>query len=156
MKKFIVFIITAIILAVGTSFTAKAQYVYPQQTTEQGQVVQQKPINILQLPEYKAAQDKERKGKTLTFVGLGMQVVGAGLMFVPTQTSYTYEDRYGAAFVTETNQVGVVCTLIGAASAIAGSVMEVVGICKWINGATTIRDIRIAYSLSNGGIVVAF
>jgi hypothetical protein len=156
MKQFIVFLITVIILTVATNFTANAQYaVNPPQANEQGQVIQQR-INLFDIPEYRSAQERARKGQTLFWVGLGTQVVGAGLACVPIAKKEVYYD-YGHTYQSQTiSSIGVTCGIIGGVSAIAGSVMEIVGLCKWLNGRAIIRDYQIAYSLSNGGIVIAF
>ena len=155
MKHFITILSTIILMAVA-SYTARAQYAYQiPQTTEQGQVVQQ-PFNLTQLPEYQEAKQKENKGRTLFFVGLGTQVVGAGLMLVPVARTDTYYNYGSTTTHTEVSGLGMSCFFIGCASVIAGSTMEIIGLCKWMNGVATIRDLRIAYAVTGNGIVVTF
>lgn len=154
MKKII--LITTIILAISTSFTAKAQYAYPPQAQEQEHIAQQK-ISLFEMAEYKDAKVKERKGKSLFFSGLGAQLGGAAIMGLTTLVAYERietDSYYSQGWYW--NDADSVLFVVGGLSAIAGSVMEVIGLCKWIDASSTIKDLRINYAIGGGGIVVTF
>ena len=148
--KHIITIIATIALFVATSVTANAQYAIPVQNNG----VQTERPNLLQMPEYLEAQKREKAGRTNFFIGLGLQTVGTGLLFVPTAT-YTRNIEQGYE-TREATGLGVICPLIGGVFVLTGTVFEIVGLCKWIGGATTMRDLRIAYAFSGNGIVVTF
>lgn len=140
MKHFITFI--ALILALTlTSFTAQAQYAYSRVTPEQGVV--QSPQDFLLSPEYQAAKGMERTGMTEFYVGLGIELLGVVIVSVPL-LDITNSDLLTPSLI------------IGGLTSTAGAIVAIAGACKWYKGAMEIRDLRIEYSIQNGGVVVTF
>jgi hypothetical protein len=134
-------------------FKANAQYITEPLRPESSSV---QKVNLFALPEYRLAQEKSNKGRTLFFVGLGAQVAGTALMLVPTSKTTTIEDNH--SFYTETTLLpfGAGCFVIGGITTLTGTILEIIGAVKWINGTVAMRDLRIAYALNGNGVVLMF
>lgn len=143
MKKFIVFIITAIMLMATATITASAQYAYAYKIpTAREMVVQQSDgqlIPFTETKEYKEAKRLRDKGMGEAFVGLGVELASATIMML----SSNFDDEE-------------VAMLIGGIGVGLGAVVCIVGSCRWAKGETRIRDLRLSYALSGNGIVVTF
>ena len=139
MKNFIVFVVTAIVIAFGASFNANAQYVYPkteqnEQTMQQGQ--QSVPfINFMDTQEYKDAKRLRDKGMGEAFIGLGVELAGLTAMMLSDE------------------DVPMVLGTIGVGG---GAILCIVGCCRWVKGETRLRDLRLAYTMTGNSIVVTF
>lgn len=143
-------IVTIIVVFVSFSFSniASAQCV-------------NKPISesstatsIYELQEFKDAMAKESKGRNTFFIGLGTQVISTALLCVPITTRETGFDENSQYVIEKTNGLGACCAIVGSIGFIVGSTMEITGLCKWINGASTKRDIMLMCSLNK--VVVTF
>ncbi len=155
MKKFVTLIITAFIISVAASFTAKAQYV--SDSTEQSAMIQRIKIGLYDLPQYQEAKEDVRSGKTLFFVGLGCAAVGGAIV----GSAPALAEREGYRSIYDGNheyQSGEsdVALIGGSLIAATGIVLNIVGISKWAQGAATIRELKFAYMFSGNGLVISF
>lgn len=108
---------------------------------------------MLQTIEWQKASKKERAGKTLFYSGLVTQVIGSCLFLVPTQNEEVRYEFNGGGFASS-NSAGQMAWVIGGAAIIGGSVMEIIGICKWSSGHSDKRDLIMEYGL--GTFVIRF
>lgn len=156
MKKFIMFVIAVLVLAVAASFTMHAQYI--SDSVEQSPAIQQQKVNFYDLPQYQEAREDVRNGKTLFFTGLGCAVVGGTIvglspMLIRHDINYGQHGEISEYW----NDGGSSVALIGGSViAATGVVLNIIGTCKWARGAGMIRDLRFAYMLSGGGLVISF
>ena len=141
MKKFIVFIVTAIVLMLTASVSVSAQYVYKIPTAKE-MVVQQSDgqlIPFTETTEYKDAKRLRDKGMGESFVGLGVELAGLTIMML----SDNFDDEE-------------VAMLMGGIGVGLGAIVSIVGSCRWIKGETRLRDLRLQYAMSGNGIVITF
>lgn len=77
-----------------------------------------------------------QKGRDIFFIGVGTQVLGGLLIYVPSITGNPNNES----------------TIAGGLIAIAGTIIEICGIHKWEVGTNNLRDIRIM-AAANGFII---
>jgi hypothetical protein len=148
MKRFV--FITIIFFGIFSNCNiAKAQYAT---STQQA-------VSIFDNPQYKHAQQKVKKGKTLFFTGLGLQALGAINMAISPvidEAGYVYGPNGPEYHRAEYSDASTFCMVFGVASAITGTVLETIGGIKWLSGSSTIKDLRFEYAVRGNGIVITF
>lgn len=156
MKKIIFALIISLVTMFAFSNTAKAQYI-DDNTFANNSYIRTKAM--VSSAQWQRAIHNEKAGKTMFYCGIAAQVVGSGLLFVPSERTTTYweYDEYGMAReCSETNIYALwsLCKIIGGAAIVAGSITEIVGICKWSNAAAAKRKMVVEYGL--GTLLIRF
>lgn len=123
----------------------------------------QQAVSIFDNPQYKHAQQKVKKGKTLFFTGLGLQALGTTCILVSpiieeNGSYYSEAYRRGAGWQCPPNadEIADAAFTVGIISAITGTIFETIGGIKWLNGSSTIKDLRFEYAVKGNGIVITF
>jgi hypothetical protein len=151
MKKIIFALIISLITIFAFSSTAKAQYI-DDNTFANNSYIRTKAM--VSSAQWQRAIHNEKAGKTMFYCGIAAQVVGSGLLFVP---AYKHEVWYEYDSYCEYNSIsgiGVICNIVGGAAIVAGSITEIVGICKWSNAAAAKRKMVVEYGL--GTLLIRF
>lgn len=139
MKNFTKFTI-AIVAFLLVSTVANAQYVYGPRDTVDTSITK----NLDEIVEHANTQSKN--GEALLWIGLSSQVVGACTMYIPyfsKKNNMTGYEKYDTAFY-----------ITGATFIAVGSVLDIVGIHKIVDGALDKRGVRI--SATAAGFTVDF
>lgn len=151
MKKIIITLVVSLVAMFAFSNKANAQYI--DDTFRNDSTFVNNPYvrnsAMLRSIEWQKASREERAGRTLFYSGLATQVVGSCLFLVPIQNEevrYKYNGG-GLERIQSTNSVGQIAWIIGGAAVIGGSVMEIIGICKWSSGHSDKRDLIMEYGL---------
>lgn len=155
MRNFIIFFFFVCVFLFFFGNTTNAQYITNNPST---QVATEQPqrVNLFDIPEYQEAKQEVKDGKTLFFLGLGCSAIGGALIGLSPSLAATNTWYSSSALMIEHDASANIALIGGTAFAITGVILNVIGTCKWANGAATIRDIRIAYMISNNGLVVYF
>ena len=139
MKNFAKIIIT-IFAFLLISNVANAQYVYGPRDTVEASITK----NLDEIVEHANSQTKT--GEALLWVGASSQVVGLCTMYIPyfsKKNNMSGYEKYNAAFYAA-----------GAVFITAGSILDIIGIHKMVDGALDRRGVRI--SATAAGFTVDF
>lgn len=145
-----------LILAFNLQFTAKAQYVHNPVQVDTVKVSPSQMFNYMQLPEYQAAKEKSDKGRKMFYGGLITQLVGAGLVII------TADQAISSSYTTSSSGPGIWSSsssgsssngdgaklgyVMGWGAVAVGSILEIAGVVKWVDGSSEMHDLRIMYS----------
>ena len=151
MKKFIT-ALSVLALAMAMSFSADAQFIprYHNKTKTPPPAVIQVPSGIsaaefLQSDVYQEALLDSEKGRKNFFTGITLSLIGSATAGV------------GAVMMEAGNEdIGGILIITGGLSTIIGTVFEVSGAKRWVNGEATLKNLRFEYTVKANGLAISF